>query len=470
MAYPFLTPKPIIGRPISGGVSMALTTDPAHATAVGLRLRLYTNEARTVATGSGGGTTSSGGSVKEQLVCEITSLPADTRVYPKMEYEEVAGSGTWVEIAAVSADPGFYTRPAASGTAKIVFSTDEHVTVDEVATPENSRYIRQANAATAIAAQKFHLHVGLGDHNVDLTPAAPDPAQFADQDECDQYGIDFRALNDDAFSAGPYAFVNGNHEEDDGSGTGMAALIESMHNNFFLNPVDEDADGRMWKIDMGPVLLLGFEPYTESGFANFSDPPAGDVTDPEDWDIPAAAKTMIADELAATTCPFVLLCPHQILGGATAYGSGGGEKIDIFGTYMHTLLGVIRTARAANANIKQVVIFYGHDHAGHHAVVGDVHVCQVPSTTTKFSARVTAAMGYLNAAGGPATNSSFANDEFNGIVRVSVSPTSCTIEWVRTTAADDATAADEVVHTLTIAAAGGRGALRPAGLRRGRAA
>lgn len=462
MAYPFLTPKPIIGRPISGGVSMAMTTDPAHATACAIRLRLYTNSGRTVATGSGGDAQSSGGSVQERLVCAITDLPADTLVYPKMEYEEVAGSGTWVEIAAVTAMPGLYSPPAASGTAHIVFSADDHMTAAILADTNHERYIRAQNAATAVAAQKFHLHVNLGDKNL-----GPLNLQFATQADADAWALAYLACNAAAIERGPLAIVNGNHEEIDGSGTGMDALMQSVHDDFFLNPVGEDATGNRWKIAIGPVLLLGIEGYTQCGFSDFTDPASSDVPTPEDWDIPADTKTMIATELAATTLPFAMLNMHQTWGGAWAYGSAGGTKIDRVGTYMHTLLGVVQNALATNASLKAVIILMGHDHAAHHATVGSIHVVQVPSATNHFG-RITEANGYRNASGGPAENVSLAQN-FDGIVRVTATPTLCTLQFVRTTEADGSTACDRVMHTVQVSA-DSRVALRPQRMRKGRAA
>jgi hypothetical protein len=48
----------------------------------------------------------------------VAGLDADTRYYTTLEYEEVAGSGTWVEIAGVVPR---WTLPDATGTLHIAF-------------------------------------------------------------------------------------------------------------------------------------------------------------------------------------------------------------------------------------------------------------------------------------------------------------------------------------------------------------
>lgn len=446
-----------MGRPIAGGVSFTLVTDPANATQSEYRLTIYSNAGRTVQVGDPVTAQSSGGSVQERIILAVTGLTADTRYYPKLEYRAEVSVGDWTEVAAVTSDMSFYALPAASGTLKLAFIFDPHRDMTAMETPEYETTVRHQNAMDVVAAEKFHLAILGGDENV--TPAA----QFTVQADADAWGVLFRANTETITDKMPLAHILGNHEKRDGSGTGLDAIMASMMLDFLMNPAADDAGEKFWKITAGPALLLGIEPYTESGFPAIADSPTV-------WDISAAQKTMIADALAATECPFVFLIVHQLLGGGNGYGMGGGTKICAPGTYMLTLQGVLIAARAANPAIKQIIVVHGHDHMHEHAVVDAIHHVEVAATSGTFPARYTNALGYLNAAGGPAENVGYSDDYAMGFLRATVAPTLCTLDFMRTTASDGSTPANAVLYSVQIPAVPNTGSLRSATLRRGRAA
>jgi hypothetical protein len=165
MAFPFLTAKPAQGRPATDSVSLSMVTDPAHATTASMRLTLYSDSGRTNSVGTDSAT-ASGGSVQERLVCSVGSLSANTVYYPTIEYEEVAGSGTWVEAADVTSDVTCLTQPGASDIFRFAFMTDPHCGLDQI----NETTVAAAQLRTrfghcrdAVAAFAPHLVLRGGD-------------------------------------------------------------------------------------------------------------------------------------------------------------------------------------------------------------------------------------------------------------------------------------------------------------------
>lgn len=355
--WPFITDIPIAGRPIDSGLSLGMTTDVLFTSSIALRYKYTHNGIETYSS-----TASSDGSITEQLIVAITGLT------PGQEYtfivEFAVGGGQFI----TSESSITLTIPSDEVAFSII--ADEHMrlaTIDET-----------TDIQTALNLVEGQLCIHVGDKWF--------AEDFTDDDDAILVATAWRNL----LRQGTIdLIVEGNHDS-------QALLYQdTASQNFLLNPVDQDANGKFWKVQVGPCLFIGIEPYTTSGFAVFGEPLEGDVNANTEWDISATEKALLAT-IATTQCPWVFIIPHQLIGGANAYGSGGGAENISAGTYQLTLHNLIKTYYALNKRIKRIFVAHGHDHMFEHYSADNIDYIQVASPNVLFTGRRTEANGYLS--------------------------------------------------------------------------
>lgn len=455
MANPFLTAKPMACLPVNQGISLTMCTDPAHASACGMRFSIDRVDEAGPPTAYTDRVSSSGASVQERLVATVTGLTKDAQYDLDIQYEEVSGSGTWVALS----DPvTIWTFPSTAGTLELAFLADPHHTQATIIDSEDTRTVRSTNALTYLAASKRHLLIRMGDESFGTSGST--------QSELTTWAIAWRGHMETAHDAMPDVGVLGNHELRDGTASTDDSRHETMNLQFMANTSNDSAKENYGTIENDLATIIFAEAYTESGFPNAS-------TSTE-CALGTTQLTHITDAIAANTKAWLIICLHN-LAITSKYWRCGGETVAMYGSDMRTIHEAIIAHRAANASLVGAIVVYGHDHNFMHETIDGVHYLQVGSTATPitYTDADQQLYGYRLADGTLNPRCGFFDEDSLGVMTMALSATEGTVQFVRTTDTDGSTADSTVLHKFTIKPtkpAMRDVGLRPAGLRMRRAA
>ena len=417
MAFPFITERPIIGRPTATGTSFGMVTDPAHATAVGFRI--HTTQDGGGAEDISDAVVSSGGTVQERLVAVTTGLAPDTLYSAQVEYEEVAGSGTWVES---TFDPvTFWVFPESSGTAEIVITSDPHVNWPSYEGFDTDRELRYLNTLRLLRESgKAHLWVRGGDEHV---------AAFESTANATEWGIDWRNTYHETIGSLISLDVLGNHENRDGSGDANDLLHNVEMLTFRLNQ-NTDVTEKTGTVVVGPVTYYYTEPYTGSGLPIFTP-----TSSTAGGSLGATRLGQLTDVINAWSTPWLVVDIHNwpVL---TPYQRVGGQKITNTGSDGETIHAALVASLTDNVNAVGIVCRRGHDHVFEHSVIDRINYIAVGTAAQPLGFGVNGSSlfnaGYwADTVGTWATGvKSFSHDL--GYARLSLSPTQGWLRLIQT--------------------------------------
>jgi len=453
MAWPFRQTKICCGLPASTSLAFWMTTLATHATACSLRVTLYADAARTQAVGSATAV-SSAGNVRERLVCTISGLTPDSEYFPRLEYEEVAGSGTWVESAAATSGCGYITSPTLAGVLRTLWYSDAHLTearIDPNAQVGSTAWgfrERHRNFLASTAKQRFHLAWGGSDLPFD-----------GSYDVLNLGILEFeRTLRDKcpvATDWGNWEFIQ---DQDGPFPPGMAppegweayfAEAEASYLAHNLNSPAASARENYGKLVLGSTTILWAEVWSASGLLTGQ----GEEFNAQ---LEAAQMTFLLAEIAACATPNLVIKIHTALINTTVtasvYARAGGTRVIQAGTQSETLHNALL---AKLPNLRFAAVIRGHDHRAEHTIQDGVHYLQVPSTTAPFNytAQQLVDFGYWADTDGTLPAVTQFEAPIRGYVRVNLSAIGVEIEFVQTTTAEGSppvTADDTVVHSFGV--------------------
>lgn len=449
MAYPFKTAKPEQGRPGFDSVSLAMVTDPTHATQCSLRMKLYDSAARTTLVDTSDTAVSSSGSVRERLVCVISGgLSGDTTYYPTLEYEEVASSGTWVEITDVTDDVTITTQPGpANNEFRLAVGTDPHVglpsldgTGDATAVQLRTRY---DNCVSAMAAFAPHLVLFGGDQ-------MPNTARYFTEQESldwwDLYHVANAPLNDIC----PSVWIRGNHDDVDGFAEDDGGYTPTVTNSrllYALNPSASDSAEQYGIFSNGIANCVFTETISQSDY-NIKELD-------EERDLSSTQLALVLSTISNNTKPWLIWANHDCL-GVGYYGWMGGQKRIQASEQSETIHNALVAHMAANTDIVGIIVLSGHTHRFEHNIRDGIHYINAGTMSRTFRNQHNDALmvttGHFVDTDGtwPVSMRWQSVNEEMGFVRMTLTNEWGEIEFVRTTQEDgwdsDPQADNTVIH------------------------
>lgn len=416
MAFPFLTTKPHCDDPTDAELTLSMVTDPAHSTQVAMRMSLYSDSARTTQVQSTVSTSASSGSVREKLSLTISGLSADTIYYPVIEYEEVSGSGTWVEVADITSDCSYHTPTKTGDVFEVAVSSDPHHTPTTVADGEDERTVQSGYSLSYIASSKRHLWITCGDEMFGTAGSSESTLQGW----CANWR-DHSAIALDKMSA---IHVLGNHEDRDGSESSDDLLRLGLTNAFMPVPTGHSANENFGKFECPQCKIIWAEPYSGSGLSDANDTELGGSLD-------VTQLNFVTEEIASSTQPVVLVFIHNGL-VEKLYQRVGGTELIKSGTDSETIHAALKAEKKSRPGLLMAAMIRGHDHWFEHCVYDGVDYFQCGSPTVPFPSIATADRGYLDANGGFASGVRY-SAAFKGCMTFSISDSWVTGQFIRTT-------------------------------------
>lgn len=434
MAYPFNT-EIMRCTPISTtSLRFGLTTLASHATAVDLRVKLYSDSGRSslVATGSTG--SSSGGSVRERVVSTVTGLTAGTKYYPVVEYREVTGVDPWVTITSLSSDCDYMTLPS-SGTFYLDWYTDPHLTVANMTSSDGKHENFMAECLTNDAPLLF---CG-GDLRFEATETNEDwhLARIAFEEDLLRHRPMITALGNWEFRTDPTnsdLFPNGYDQ----------AYFEGVDADdlaFFLNPDADSARETYGCIDCGMARLIWVESFTGSGIQYDNGAVYDTFLDSTQW-------AYLLDKISTNTKPWLLIHTHTPLTN-TLYNRPRGYLIPQDDSQEEALQAAIVAHRKANSALRGCIRMLGHNHRFHHWRYQGIEYVDIGSTRFSFTySNLGVGLGYTS------SDCLFVEDADQGDVgyaRLALTSTGGTLDFIRTTTTPTGATADStIVYSATL--------------------
>jgi len=370
------------------------------------------------------------------LVLSLPGLSADTQYYYRLNFKATGKSAF-----AQSGEYRFHTARPAGSTFAFTLQADSHM-------DENSSQAIYARALGNVASDAPDFHVDLGDtfmcekHSAPLTPIvqmAPDAATVNAR-----YGYE-RSNFGLATHSAPLFLVNGNHEGEagwlnNGTGQNIAIWTAQARQTYFLNPIPDGfytgdsteepfvgkrASWYAWH--WGDALFIVLDPFWNSKVQ----------ASQSGWNLTlgSAQYQWLQQTLAASTATFKFVFIHNLVGGldgqmrggieAAPFYEWGGQNADGTDGFTQMRPGWAKPIHQLLVQYGVSAVFHGHDHLYAKQVLDGVIYQEVPQPSA------------LNSQSGPglATDYHYASGTIlssSGHLRVTVSPTGVTSQYVRT--------------------------------------
>ncbi len=371
----------------------------------------------------------------QPLALSLGNLTANTRYYYRLNFQASPG-------AAISSGPEyrFQTARPPSSTFSFTIQSDSHL-------DENSTLAYYQQTLANILADAPDFHIDLGD--TFMTEKHTQPLDATVSMAPDAATVNLRYAyergNFSTFSHSvPLFLVNGNHEGElgwlnNGSGQNNAIWAASARKRYFANPtpgafysgdaaidpfVGERAAWYAWT--WGSALFVVLDPYWNSTAQASKD--AWNIT------LGAAQYQWLAKTLANSTAPFKFIFLHNLTGGldgqmrggieAAPFYEWGGKNTDGSDGFAARRPGWAQPLHPLLVQNKVTAVFHGHDHVYVKQDLDGIVYQAVPQpSATNFSSGANLAQTYRYASGTVLSS--------NGHLRVTVSPSSVTSQYVR---------------------------------------
>ena len=407
----------------------------------------------------------------EPIEVVLDTLLPDTRYFYRMRYrrpgEQEYSSGP---------ERSFHTQRSASETFSFTVQSDSHLQdlLLWAATGDGLSLYRTALRNASADASDFHFCMGDTFHCESY--AARD---VVDYEEAVRRHLDQRPLLDLVCHSAPFFFAVGNHEGEqgwrlDGSPDNVAIWAANARKHVYPLPAPDafytgGTDNvpyvglreSYYAWEWGNALFVVLDPYwytTSKPHGAGGTPGSGDNWD---WTLGQEQYDWLCQTLENSAATFKFVFAHQVTGGVTTYGRGGIEAAcyalgwhgsfewggeDLFGNYVFDTKrpGWGRPIHDVLVDNNVTIFFHGHDHVFVHQVLDGVvyQECPQPSDSAYRSGFYYFA-GYLY---GVKVNNS-------GHVRVTVSPSQVTVEYIRAYLPGDGTNG-QVAYSYSIPAPG----------------
>ncbi len=390
---------------LSDAVRIAYSTDPTMTTGVS-----YTAPS-IIATGDQSGTWKN---------VSVPGLSANTRYYYRAQFSD-DGSTYPIEgeIRTVS------TQPAATSPVMITFGADRHWIIKRAKRASSSHLqaaldVDQLVCAN-IAAERdkngnpASLHISPGDSAMyavanqiiyalktdgsgDSDPGA-DSMTVKTATDCNEIIRAMRINSDFPHHSLPYMEARSNHwpahwfhyNANEGSNPDVAAWANAAMQNGLGIPAGALGIYRgaetYGAFNWGPLLVCMVDPYLDS-YPTVTTPAPTTMDSLDDWVLSDTQRDFsfhaTTGELAITTKPWVVIVCHHLIGGRGAggaiefYGRGGINYVKEAGTYWaDTVHPALVSLKAANSNIKGIIVAMGHDHVHQFAALDGINYCHL---------------------------------------------------------------------------------------------
>ena len=384
----------------------------------------------------------------------VDGLGANTRYYYQLMYRDAGATSDFV----AGEEHTFHTQRSADATFTFAIQSDAHLGVPETdGLSYNDPDVYRLTLANIVA--------GNPDFMFDLGDGVTNDWAFMEQMVRQNYLDQRTFLQIPGASAGVF-LVMGNHEDEEGwklddeesVEKSMPVMSVNARKRAFLNPVPDDfytgntdeipeIDGDhlledYYAFEWGSALFVTLDPYWYTTVRPYEDNIGGDIAaegevfgDRWDWTLGEQQYLWLKETLENSDAPLKFVFTHQLTGGIENYGHGGANSVQYceWGGYdpdgdtysfdtkrpgwetpIHDLL---------VANHVQV-LFHGHDHSYAYEEIDGMVYQEVPMA------------GNPSYTVGPFVNRLWYPKatiiENTGHLRVTVTPNSATVEYVRT--------------------------------------
>jgi len=370
----------------------------------------------------------------QTLLVSLEGLSANTAYYYRVNFQPTNGS------LGVGQEYSFHTARPPGASFTFTVQADSHL-------DENSSLDQYRNTLANVLLDKGDFHIDLGDTFMTekyLQPLSPILGMAPDQAAVNTRYV-YERNNFGRFTHSvPLFLVNGNHDGElgwinDGTAQVLPVWATTARQNYFLNPkpsafysgdsysepfVGQRASWYAWQ--WGDALFVALDPYWSSKVQASKD----------GWNITLGERQYrwLAATLAASTATYKFIFLHNLVGGLDGQMRGGIEAAPFFewggknldGTYAFAAMrpGWDMPIHQLLVKNKVTAVFHGHDHVYVKQTLDGIVYQEVPqpSATNNFSGAMLALAYHYNS--GTIVSSS-------GHLRVTVSPTGVTSEYVR---------------------------------------
>jgi len=371
----------------------------------------------------------------EPLVIAINGLVADTRYYYCLSFQNSGGN-----TSTTSEEYTFHTGRPTGSTFSFTIQADSHL--DENSDPEVYR-----RTLANIRSDAPDFHVDLGDTFMCEKHSAPLTATV--QAAQDQTTVNARYAYERAYfglasHSVPLFLVNGNHEGELGwlrtaSALNLAVWTTLARQQYYLNPVpdgfysgdstEEPFVGKRaswYSWNWGDALFVVLDPYWNSMTSASKDPWAMTLGKTQyDW---------LQTTLAGSGSKFKFIFVHNLVGGldgqmrggieAAPYFEWGGKNPDGTDGFAQKRPGWSMPIHQLLVNYGVNAVFHGHDHIYARQDLDGIVYLEVPQPSALNSQSGSILAPLYHYVSGKILSSS-------GHIRVTVSPTSAKVEYVR---------------------------------------
>ncbi len=376
----------------------------------------------------------------------IDSLLTNTKYYYRLVYTSDNGIN-WIE----RDEHSFHTQRSVESSFVFTITSDSHLST-QASVPVLKLYQR---TLSNIITDNSDLHFDLGDTfamtNVDTGDTNATRDNYLVQRE--NMGLISHST--------PIFLVIGNHEDEEGwnlddAGNNLASSKPIMGTNarkrYFLNPTpdnfftgnsnnsqieidDDHLREDYFAFEWGDALFIGIDPYWNTKFKPYSGTAGGEkddevVGDRWDWTLGEDQYLWFKQTLESSKAQWRFVFSHQVVGGTSDYGRGGVNATNDYewGAFSEVFK-QNRPDWINNISIHQLMVdnnvtifFHGHDHIFAKEEIDNMiyQECPVPNDLTYGP-------GFENYQ----NNDSTVVVNNSGHIRVSVSPSEVTVDYIR---------------------------------------
>jgi PKD repeat protein len=416
----------VLGRPTDTSIAVSALVDPGTAVSLdyGLASGSYTGHHAAVTSAAG-----------EPVVFDVTGLAPNALYYYRLN---VLAPGGALPVSA--GESTFRTARPAGSTFSFTVQSDSHL-------DQNSILDVYHRTLANVLADSPDFHLDLGDTFMCEKYSAPLTStvrQAPDQATVDARYVYERANFGLAAHSVPLLLVNGNHEGElgwllDKTGENLPVWATRARHEYFLNPApdgfyagdsyDEPVVGqrRSWYAwHWGEALFVVLDPYwnttTKAG------------TDGWAYTLGQRQYTWLQQTLASSPAAFKFVFIHNLVGGldgqmrggveAAPYFEWGGKNLDGTDGFPQKRPGWSLPIHQLLAYYKVTAVFHGHDHLYAQQELDGVVYQEVPQPSARNSSNGPNLASQFHYTSGTILSSS-------GHIRVTVTPTHVTAEYVR---------------------------------------